>query len=246
MEVVGQLEACPSATSPAAARFGRRLRRSGSDRDRCDSSSRGRRACPGRAAHSGSPGHCAGLPPIRAGMPSAQQRILQGRDLHQDRLGQIAQGVRRLDDGRPCRGCRARRCAAVPCPGSCAGSDRDRRHCGTGRPAPDTAPRRGRVEHQAVEQLVDHAGVVDEDFRQELAPGAQLDVELQARRVEAEQLPQDRLAAERRGDLFEIDEGHVGVGRLGDGAQKLRARCWPGTAGSGATTGTGSSRSRAG
>ena len=78
------------------------------------------------------------------------------------------------------------------------------------------------VQHQAVEQLVDHAGVVDEDFREELAPGAQIDVELQARRVEAEQLPQHRLAAERGRHLFEVDQGHVGVGRLGDGAEQLR------------------------
>src|SRR5207237_41885 len=30
------------------------------------------------------------------------------------------------------------------------------------------------IQHQAVEHLVDHAGVVDQDLRQELAPGTQV------------------------------------------------------------------------
>ena len=45
------------------------------------------------------------------------------------------------------------------------------------------------VEYQAVQQLVDHARIVDEDLGQKLTPGAQIDIELQARRVEREQLP---------------------------------------------------------
>ena len=67
------------------------------------------------------------------------------------------------------------------------------------------------VEDQAVEQLVDHARVVDQDLRQELAV-ADVHVQLQPRRVEAEQLPQDRLAAERRGHLFQVDQRQVGSG----------------------------------
>ena len=143
VEVVGQLEAVEAATSPAAARCGRRPRRPGSDRDRCDSSSRGRRACPGRAARSGSAGRRAAPRPGRARRsacasggycrPAICARIVSARSLR---------AARRLAGSCPCRECRGRRCAAVPCPGSCAGSDRGRRRPGTARSARCAARRR--------------------------------------------------------------------------------------------------------
>ncbi len=83
-------------------------------------------------------------------------------------------------------------------------------------------PRARLVQHQAIQQLVDHAGVGDEDFRKELARRAKLDVELETGRIEAKQLPEDRLAAERGGHFFEVDQGHVGIGSLGDGFEQLR------------------------
>src|SRR5207253_1203859 len=52
------------------------------------------------------------------------------------------------------------------------------------------------VENEAVQQLVDHARIVDKNFRQELAPGAEIDIELQAGRVKAEQFPEHGLGAE--------------------------------------------------
>ncbi len=124
----------------------------------------------------------------------------------------------------PCPGCRARRSATAPCPGSCAGSARGRsapRHSSASS-APSSSPATRLVEHQAVEQFVDHARVVDEDLREELAPGAQIDVELQARRVEAEQLPEHRLGPQRAGHLFQVEQRHVRVGSLGHGAQQAR------------------------
>ena len=66
-----------------------------------------------------------------------------------------------------------------------------------------------------------------------------VDVQLQARRVEAEQLPQHRLGAQRRGHLLQVVEGQVRVGRVGDRPQQLRGdagqevpapAAWTGTA----------------
>src|SRR5262249_12580530 len=65
--------------------------------------------------------------------------------------------------------------------------------------------------------------IVDEDFGEELAPGTKLDVELQAGRIEAEQLPQDALAAERRRHFLQVYESHVGIRRFGERLQKLRS-----------------------
>ena len=69
-----------------------------------------------------------------------------------------------------------------------------------------------------VEQLVDHAGVIDEDFGEELTPRAKLDVELQARLIKAEELPEDAFAAEGRRDLLKVDKREVGVGCFADRA----------------------------
>src|SRR5262249_32704184 len=77
------------------------------------------------------------------------------------------------------------------------------------------------VEHQAVQQFVDHARIIDQDFREKLAAGAEIDIELEAGRVEAEELPKDRLGPERGGDFFQIDERQVGGGWLGDGAEEV-------------------------
>src|SRR5262249_60700340 len=73
------------------------------------------------------------------------------------------------------------------------------------------------VQYQAVEQFVDHPRVVDEDLRKELAPGTKIDIQFQCRFVEAEQLPEDRLGAQRRRHLFQVDQGHVGIGSVGQG-----------------------------
>ena len=78
------------------------------------------------------------------------------------------------------------------------------------------------VEHQAVEQLVDHPRVVDQEPRQERAAGAQLDVELEARRVGAEQLPEHGLGPQRRGHPLQVRQRPVGVGGVGDRPQQLR------------------------
>ena len=44
----------------------------------------------------------------------------------------------------------------------------------------------------------------------------------QRRRIEAEQLPQHALAAQRIADLAQVHQRHVGVGRGGDGLQQPR------------------------
>ena len=54
------------------------------------------------------------------------------------------------------------------------------------------------------------------------AVGAELDVQPQAGRVEAEQLPEHALAAERIAHLVQVDQRRVGVGRGGDGRQQSR------------------------
>ncbi len=78
------------------------------------------------------------------------------------------------------------------------------------------------VEHQAVHQLVDHARVADQDARQVRAGGAQLDVHVQRRGIEAEQFPQHAFAAERFADLAKIDQRLIGIGRVGDRLQQAR------------------------
>src|SRR5262249_41414338 len=78
------------------------------------------------------------------------------------------------------------------------------------------------VEDQAIEQLVDHAGVVDEYFRKKLAPGAQIDIKPEARLVETKELPEDAFAAQRGGYFFQVDQGHIGIGRLRHGAEQTR------------------------
>src|SRR5262249_3733510 len=72
----------------------------------------------------------------------------------------------------------------------------------------------GLVEHQAIEQLVDHAGIVDENLGEKLTPGTKIDVQLQARWIEAEQLPQYRLGPQGRRHFFQIGQGHVRIGSL--------------------------------
>ncbi len=78
------------------------------------------------------------------------------------------------------------------------------------------------VDDQRIHQVVDHARVVDQDLGEELAGRAQLDVEPQARRIEVEQLPEDRLGAQRRRDLLEVRQRHVGVGRPADRLEQPR------------------------
>ena len=72
--------------------------------------------------------------------------------------------------------------------------------------------RRQLVQHQAVHQLVDHARVADQNARQIFAGRAHLDVQTQRGRVEAEQLPQHPLAAERIADFSQVDERESGSG----------------------------------
>ena len=86
----------------------------------------------------------------------------------------------------------------------------------------DRRARRRPVHDQRINQVVDHPRVIDQDLGEELAGGAQLDVEPQARRVEIEELPEDRLGAERRRDLLQVGERHVRVGRAADGLQQPR------------------------
>ena len=50
--------------------------------------------------------------------------------------------------------------------------------------------------HQNIEQFIDHARIVDEDFREELAPGTELDVEPKQRWINAETFPKHALGAE--------------------------------------------------
>ncbi len=73
------------------------------------------------------------------------------------------------------------------------------------------------------------------------AVGAELDVQPQRRRVEAEQLPEHALAAQRIAHLVEVHQRRIGIGRGGDGLQQLRGDRRPGSAGSGASKGSGSS-----
>ena len=176
---------------------------------------------------------------IRPGIPEAlpDGRLLAGRHVREQGFGHVAQGS--LPRGRrPCRAGRGRRSGGPPCPGSCAGSTRPRR----GSPAPRSnsassarrsARSRGRFRiSESVEQFVDHPRVVDEHPRQERA-AADVHVQLQDRQVEAEQLPQHRLRAERRGHLLEVVEGLVRVGVSPPPPGAVAGRCWPGSAGTG-------------
>ena len=52
------------------------------------------------------------------------------------------------------------------------------------------------LDDEAVEELVDHAGIADEDPGQERARGAELDGENERRGIEAKQFPKHPLAAE--------------------------------------------------
>ena len=68
------------------------------------------------------------------------------------------------------------------------------------------------LDQQAVHQLVDHARVAGEDAGQIRAGGAQLHVQVERRRIEAEQLPQHRLAAERIADRLRFTSVESGSG----------------------------------
>ena len=164
-------------------------------------------------------------PPSRCAEALRQRSYCRGRQLPPGSSRPGRSGRPSSPGWRPCPGCRGRRCAAAPCPGSCAGSAPGRRRRGTARPARSrnsSAPPR-LVQHQAVEQLVDHAGVVDEDLGEELAPGAQIDVELQARRVETEQLPQHRLAPERAVTFSRLSRAMSGSGVSATARSKVGA-----------------------
>ena len=69
------------------------------------------------------------------------------------------------------------------------------------------------LHEQAVHQLVDHAGVAGEDAGQVRARRTQLHVQLERRPVEAEQLPQRRLAAERIAHAAQVHQRRIGIGR---------------------------------
>ncbi len=97
------------------------------------------------------------------------------------------------------------------------------------------------VQHQAVHQAVDHARVAGEDARQVGAVGAEFDVQPQAGRIEAEQLPEHALAAQRVAHLVEVHQRRVGIGRGGDRLRATAGRWRPGSAGSAAWRGSGSS-----
>ena len=95
----------------------------------------------------------------------------------------------------------------------------------------DGRARQRTIHHQRIDQVVDHARVVDQDLGQELAGRAQLDIEPQAGRIEVEKLPENRLGAQRAGHLLEVGQRHVRVGRAahrlqqprGDRRQKMTA-----------------------
>ena len=153
-----------------------------------------------------------------------QRRILQGRDLHRGSSRPGRSGRRSSRGSCPCPGCRARRCAAAPCPGSCAGSGRDRRRRGTARPAPRAA--RPQVRGWFSTRLSSSSSIM---------PGLLMRISdrnwLQAHRstysfrlggLKLNSSHRTALAAERGGHLFQVDQGHVGVGRLGQGAQQAR------------------------
>ena len=95
-----------------------------------------------------------------------------------------------------------------------------------GQVAVERVARRELIQHQAVHQPVDHAGVAGEDTAQIRAGGAEPDVEFQRGGVEAEQLPEHAFAAQRGANLVEVHQRGVGVGRGGDRLQQLRRdRC---------------------
>ena len=82
--------------------------------------------------------------------------------------------------------------------------------------------RRQRLDHETVEQLVDHARIGDEQIREERARGAEPHRQVERRRMEAEQLPEHTLAAQRIGHRRERGERGVGVGRVADRGQEPR------------------------
>ncbi len=77
------------------------------------------------------------------------------------------------------------------------------------------------VQHQRVHQLVDHARIAGQDSGQIGTGRAQLHVQSQRRRVEAEQLPQHALAAQRVADFAEVDQRRIGIGRGGDRLEQV-------------------------
>ena len=91
-----------------------------------------------------------------------------------------------------------------------------------GQRLPQRLPAGQLVQHEAVHQAVDHARVARQDAGEVRAVRAELDVEPQAGRIEAEQFPEHALAAERVAHLVEVHQRRVGIGRRGDRLQQPR------------------------
>ena len=76
------------------------------------------------------------------------------------------------------------------------------------------------VQHETIEEFIDHAGIIDEQPGKEWASSTEFYVQLQDGRVLAEQFPQNRLGAERCRNPFELCECFVGIGRFGYRSQE--------------------------
>ena len=98
----------------------------------------------------------------------------------------------------------------------------------------DRRPGQGAIDDQRVHQVVDHAGVADQDLREELAGRAELDVEPQAGRVEVEQLPEDRLGRPATPRPSRDSSGSCPGRRSAPRPGAIAGRSTPGSGGSGA------------
>ena len=160
---------------------------------------------------------------IRDTKPLPEDRLLQLGDLGQDSFGQVAENRRgRLNavfaqDVADADAEQLFVLEAVQDWVDVGGAAAEFRQLG-----PQLFRRARLIEDQAVQHLINHAGIINENLRQELTPSAQIDVELQARGIETEELPQHCLGAERGRYFFEIEQGHVRVGRFGQSPQQAR------------------------